>query len=100
VTRPRRRITDDHRLAGSEAIDPHDVAARRYQRVEDGSRIAVVIDDFLKRSISTSSRITRSTICHGSHWCASTRGIAFLPADARNFLPLVRDQSTIKGDAQ
>jgi len=92
-------LPSDHRLAGYEAIDPHDVRARRLSACRRRSRIAVVIDDFLKRLNLDIKPDTSRQSRHGNVMVAVDTRHRFLPAYARNFLPWSVISRPIKGDA-
>ena len=94
-------LPSDHRLAASEAIDPHDVAGETFISVSKTAPVLrVVIDDYLERlNLGITAEHEVDNLAMAMSLVASTRGVAFLPAYAQNFLPWSVISRPIKGDA-
>jgi len=94
-------LPSDHRLAAYEAIDPHDVAGETFISVSKTAPVLrVVIDDYLKRlGLGIKPDHEVDNLAMAMSLVASTRGVAFLPAYARNFLPWSVISRPIRGDA-
>jgi len=94
-------LPSDHRLAAHQAIDPHDLAGETFISVSKTAPVLrVVIDDYLKRlNLDIKPDHEVDNLAMAMSLVASTRGVAFLPAYARNFLPWSVISRPIKGDA-
>jgi LysR family transcriptional regulator, hca operon transcriptional activator len=94
-------LPSDHRLAASEAIDPRDVAGETFISVSKTAPVLrVVIDDYLERlNLGIKADHEVDNLAMAMSLVASTRGVAFLPAYAQNFLPWSVISRPIKGDA-
>ena len=94
-------LPSDHRLAASEAIDPHDVRGETFISVSKTAPVLrVVIDDYLERlNLGITADHEVDNLAMAMSLVASTRGVAFLPAYAQNFLPWSVISRPIKGDA-
>ena len=94
-------LPSDHRLAASEAIDPHDVAGETFISVSKTAPVLrVVIDDYLERlNLPIKAEHEVDNLAMAMSLVASTRGVAFLPAYAQNFMPWSVISRPIKGDA-
>ena len=94
-------LPSDHRLAAYEAIDPHDIAGETFISVsKTAPTLRVVIDDYLERlNLGIRPDHEVDNLAMAMSLVASTRGVAFLPAYARNFLPWSVISRPIKGDA-
>jgi len=94
-------LPSDHRLAAYEAIDPHDVAGETFISVsKTAPALRVVIDDYLERlNLGIRPDHEVDNLAMAMSLVASTRGVAFLPAYAQNFLPWSVISRPIKGDA-
>jgi LysR family hca operon transcriptional activator len=94
-------LPSDHRLAAYEAIDPHDLAGETFISVSKTALVLrVVIDDYLKRlNLGIKPDHEVDNLAMAISLVASTRGVAFLPAYARHFLPWSVISRPIKGDA-
>jgi LysR family hca operon transcriptional activator len=94
-------LPSDHRLAAYEAIDPHDVAGETFISVSKTAPVLrVVIDDYLERlNLGIRADHEVDNLAMAMSLVASTRGVAFLPAYAQNFLPWSVISRPIKGDA-
>jgi LysR family hca operon transcriptional activator len=94
-------LPSDHRLASHNAVSPHEIAGETFISVSNTAPVLrVVIDDYLKRSgIDISPDHEVDNLAMAMSLVASTRGIALLPAYARNFLPWSVISRPILGDA-
>ena len=94
-------LPSDHRLAASEAVDPRDVVGETFISVSKTAPVLrVVIDDYLKRlNLDIKPDHEVDNLAMAMSLVASTRGVAFLPAYARDFLPWSVISRPIKGDA-
>lgn len=93
-------LPSDHRLASREAIDPRDIAGETFISVSNTApALRVVIDDYLKRTgLDLRPDHEVDNLAMAMSLVASTRGVALLPAYARNFLPWSVISRPIKGD--
>jgi LysR family hca operon transcriptional activator len=93
-------LPSDHRLAASNAIDPHDIVGETFVSVSNTApALRVVIDDYLRRSklpIRPDHEV--DNLAMAMSLIASTRGVALLPAYAQNFLPWSVVSRPVKGD--
>ena len=82
-------LPSDHRLASHEAINPHDIAGETFISVSNTAPVLrVVIDDYLRRSgMDIKPDHEADHLAMAFSLVASTRGVALLPAYARNLLP-------------
>ena len=94
-------LPSDHRLAADSAIDPQDIAGETFISVSKTAPVLrVVIDDYLKRlNLGIKPAHEVDNLAMAMSLVASTRGVAFLPAYAQNFLPWSVISRPIKGDA-
>ena len=94
-------LPSDHRLAAHETIDPHDIAGETFISVsKTAPTLRVVIDDYLERlNLGIRPDHEVDNLAMAMSLVASTRGVAFLPAYAENFLPWSVISRPIKGDA-
>jgi len=94
-------LPSDHRLAAHEAIDPHDVRGETFISVSKTAPVLrVIIDEFLERlNLGITADHEVDNLAMAMSLVASTRGVAFLPAYAQNFLPWSVISRPIKGDA-
>jgi LysR family transcriptional regulator, hca operon transcriptional activator len=92
-------LPSDHRLAANEAIDPHDIAGETFISVSHTApTLRVVIDDYLERlNLGIKPDHEVDNLAMAMSLVASTRGVAFLPAYAQNFLPWSVISRPIKG---
>src|SRR5438105_14398118 len=94
-------LPSDHRLAAHKAIDPHDIAGETFISVSNTApTLRVVIDDYLARlNLGITPAHEVDNLAMAMSLVASTRGVAFLPAYAQNFLPWSVISRPITGDA-
>jgi LysR family hca operon transcriptional activator len=81
-------LPSDHRLAGHEAIDPHDLVGEKFIGMSEFPRtLRAVVSDYLKRTgIELTPHLEIDNAPMALSAVASTRGVALLPATAENFL--------------
>ena len=79
----------DHRLAARDAIDPRDIVGETFISVSNTApALRVIIDDYLERSnLGIRPDHEVDNLAMAMSLIASTRGVAFLPAYAKNFMP-------------
>jgi LysR family hca operon transcriptional activator len=94
-------LPSDHRLASCDAIAPQQIVGETFISVSNTApALRVVIDDYLKRSgIAIRPDHEADNLAMAMSLVASTRGVALLPAYARNFLPWSVISRPIQGDA-
>jgi LysR family hca operon transcriptional activator len=94
-------LSSEHRLASRQAIHPRDVVGETFITVsKTAPALRVVIDDYLKRSnLGISPDHEVDNLAMAMSLIASTRGVAFLPAYAKNFMPLSVVSRPLEGDA-
>jgi len=82
-------LASDHRLASHEAINPHDIVGETFIAVSNTAPVGrKVVDDYLRRSgIDIKPDHEADHLAMAMSLVASTRGVALLPAYARNLLP-------------
>jgi LysR family transcriptional regulator, hca operon transcriptional activator len=93
-------LPSDHRLASYEAINPHDLVGETFIGVSNTAPVVrAVIDDYLKRSgIDFRPAHEADHLAMAMFFVASTRGVALLPAYARNLLPSSLISRPLQGD--
>jgi LysR family hca operon transcriptional activator len=93
-------LPGDHRLASRQAIHPRDVVGETFITVSNTApALRVIIDDYLKRSnLGISPDHEVDNLAMAMSLIASTRGVAFLPAYARNFMPRSVISRPLEGD--
>jgi LysR family transcriptional regulator, hca operon transcriptional activator len=93
-------LPSDHRLASREAIDIREIAGETFISVSNTApALRVVIDDYLKRTgLDIRPEHEVDNLAMAMSLVASTRGVALLPAYARNFLPWSVISRPVKGD--
>jgi LysR family hca operon transcriptional activator len=91
----------DHRLASHEVIDPQDIVGETFIAVSNTAPVTrAVIDDYLRRSgVDIRPRHEADHMAMAMSFLASTRGVALLPAYARNLLPSSLTSRPLRGDA-
>jgi len=91
----------DHHLARRKTIDPHDIVGETF--ISDSNTapvLRVVINDYLKRSkLDIRPDHEADNLAMAMSLVASTRGVAFLPAYSRNFMPRSVVSRPIRDDA-
>src|SRR5882757_3012053 len=94
-------LPSDHRLASRQAIHPRDVAGEIFITVSNTApALRAVIDDYLERSnLGVSPDHEVDNLAMAMSLIASTRGVAFLPAYAKNFMPLSVVSRPLEGEA-
>ena len=94
-------LPSDHRLAACDAIDPHDIVGETFISVSNTApALRVVIDDYLERSnLGIRPAHEVDNLAMAMSLIASTRGVAFLPAYAQNFMPRSVISRPLKGEA-
>lgn len=93
-------LPSDHRLASRQAIDPRDVVGETFITVSNTApALRVIIDDYLRRSnLGINPDHEVDNLAMAMSLIASTRGVAFLPAYAKNFMPWSVVSRPIEGD--
>jgi len=94
-------LPSDHRLASHEVINPHDIVGETFIAVSNTAPVTRgVIDDYLRRSgIDIRPDHEADHMAMAMSFVASTRGVALLPAYARNLLPSSLISRPLQGDA-
>jgi LysR family hca operon transcriptional activator len=94
-------VRSDHRLASRSAVALQDIAGEIFIGMSNTAPVLqVVIDDYLKRSgmdLRPAHRV--DNLAMAMSLIASTRGVALLPAYAKNFLPRSVTSRPLKGKA-
>ncbi len=93
-------LPSDHRLASYEAINPHDMVGETFIAVSNTAPVGrKVVDDYLRRSgIDIKPDHEADHLAMAMSLVASTRGVALLPAYARNLLPSSLISRPLQGD--
>ena len=93
-------LPSDHRLASHEAINPQDIVGETFIGVSNTAPVVrMVIDDYLRRSgIDIKPDHEADHLAMAMSLVASTRGVALLPAYARNLLPSSLISRPLQGD--
>ena len=93
-------LPGDHRLASQEAISPHDIVGETFIGVSNTSPVGRrIIDDYLRRSgVDITPDHEADHLAMAMSLVASTRGVALLPAYARNLLPSSLISRPLRGD--
>jgi LysR family hca operon transcriptional activator len=94
-------LPSDHRLASYEAINPHDMVGETFIAVSNTAPVGrKVVDDYLRRSgIDIKPDHEADHLAMAMSLVASTRGVALLPAYARNLLPSSLVSRPLQGEA-
>jgi LysR family hca operon transcriptional activator len=94
-------LPSDHPLATREAVDPHDLVGETFIGISKIPRVLrAVIDAYLKRfEIEIAPHLEIDNYAMAISLVASTRGVALLPASAKNFLPWSVVSRPLKGEA-
>jgi LysR family transcriptional regulator, hca operon transcriptional activator len=82
-------LPSDHPLAARESIDPHDLTGETFIGISPTPRVlrAVIKEYFEKSGLKITPHLEIDNYAMAISLVASTRGIALLPASAKNFLP-------------
>ena len=93
-------LPSDHRLASQEAINPHDIVGETFIAVSNTAPVGRrVVDDYLRRTgIDITPDHEADHLAMAMSLVASTRGVALLPAYARNLLPSSLTSRPLQGD--
>ena len=93
-------LPGDHRLASREAINPHDMVGETFIAVSNTAPVGrKVVDDYLRRSgVNIKPDHEADHLAMAMSLVASTRGVALLPAYARNLLPASLTSRPLQGD--
>ncbi len=93
-------LPSDHRLASYEAINPHEMVGETFIAVSNTAPVGrKVVDDYLRRSgIDIKPDHEADHLAMAMSLVASTRGVALLPAYARNLLPSSLISRPLQGD--
>ena len=91
----------EHRLASHEVINPQDIVGETFIAVSNTAPVTrAVIDDYLKLAgVDIRSDYEADHMAMAMSFVASTRGVALLPAYARNLLPSSLTSRPLQGDA-
>ena len=94
-------LPSDHRLAKHEAVDPHGLGGETYIGVSEVPRVlrSIIADYFKRCTIEIVPSLEVDNYAMAISLAASTRGVALLPASARNFLPRSIVSRPLKGEA-
>jgi len=93
-------LPSDHRLASYEAINPHDMVGETFIAVSNTAPVGrKVVDDYLRRTgIDIKPDHEADHLAMAMSLVASTRGVALLPAYARNLLPSTLVSRPLQGE--
>jgi LysR family hca operon transcriptional activator len=93
-------LPSDHRLASYGAINPHDMVGETFIAISNTAPVGrKVVDDYLRRSgIDIKPDHEADHLAMAMSLVASTRGVALLPAYARNLLPSSLISRPLQGD--
>ena len=94
-------LPSDHRLASQDAVALQDIAGEIFIGMSNTApTLQRVIDDYLKRSGMDLRPVHRvDNLAMAMSLIASTRGVALLPAYAKNFLPSSVTSRPLDGEA-
>src|SRR5258705_3980027 len=94
-------LPSDHRFASYEAINPHDMVGETFIAVSNTAPMGRrIVDDYLRRSgIDIKPDHEADHLAMAMSLVASTRGLALLPAYARNLLPSTLVSRPLQGGA-
>ncbi|MEI9983072.1 MAG: LysR family transcriptional regulator [Aliidongia sp.] len=94
-------LPSDHRLAVRDTVAPRDLAGETFISVSNTApALRKVIDDYLRRTgLELRPDHEVDNLAMAMSLIASTRGVALLPAYARNFLPWSVISRPIEGEA-
>jgi LysR family hca operon transcriptional activator len=93
-------LPSDHRLASRDAIALHDIAGETFIGMSNTApTLRLIIDEYLERSGLNLQQAHRvDNLAMAMSLIASTRGVALLPAYAKNFLPWAVTSRPLKGE--
>jgi LysR family transcriptional regulator, hca operon transcriptional activator len=93
-------LPSDHKLAQRKTFDPKDLAGETYIGISKVPRVlrAVIADYFERCGIKIVPTFEIDNYAMAISLVASTRGVALLPASARNFLPWSVVSRPLKGE--
>ncbi len=93
-------LPSDHKLAQRKTFDPRDLAGETYIGISKVPRVlrSVISDYFERCGISIVPTYEIDNYAMAISLVASTRGVALLPASARNFLPWSVVSRPLKGE--
>jgi LysR family transcriptional regulator, hca operon transcriptional activator len=93
-------LPSDHRLASRDAIALHDIAGETFIGMSNTApTLRLIIDQYLERSGLNLQQAHRvDNLAMAMSLIASTRGVALLPAYAKNFLPWAVTSRPLKGE--
>ena len=92
-------LPGDHRLASYEAINPHDMVGETFIAVSNTAPVGrKIVDDYLRRSGIDIKPDHADHLAMAMSLVASTRGVALLPAYARNLLPASLTSRPLQGE--
>ncbi|BAB53231.1 LysR substrate-binding domain-containing protein [Mesorhizobium japonicum] len=93
-------LPSDHRLAERDSIDPQDIVGETFISVSNTApTLRVVIEEYLERSnLGIRPDHEVDNLAMAMSLVASTRGVAFLPAYAKSFMPWSVISRPISGD--
>jgi LysR family hca operon transcriptional activator len=94
-------LPSDHRLAQDKTVDPRDFVGETYIGISKVPRVlrAMIADYFKRCKIEIVPSLEIDNYAMAISLVASTRGVALLPASARNFLPWSVVSRPLKGEA-
>jgi LysR family transcriptional regulator, hca operon transcriptional activator len=93
-------LPSDHKLGQRKTFDPRDLAGETYIGISKVPRVlrAVIADYFERCGIKIVPALEIDNYAMAISLVASTRGVALLPASARNFLPWSVVSRPLKGE--
>jgi LysR family hca operon transcriptional activator len=93
-------LPSDHRLASRNTIALHDIAGETFIGMSNTApTLRLIIDEYLERSGLNLQQAHRvDNLAMAMSLIASTRGVALLPAYAKNFLPWAVTSRPLKGE--
>jgi LysR family hca operon transcriptional activator len=93
-------LPSDHRLASRDGIALHDIAGETFIGMSNTApTLRLIIDEYLERSGLNLQQAHRvDNLAMAMSLIASTRGVALLPAYAKNFLPWAVTSRPLKGE--
>jgi LysR family hca operon transcriptional activator len=94
-------LPSDHPLAGREAVDPHDLVGETFIGISNVPRVLrSIVGGYLRRfGIEIAPHLEIDNYAMAISLVASTRGVALLPASAKNLLPWSVISRPLTGEA-